>query len=296
MKREIKESRLAKRRMGQDLKKPPKKRRKLKKILAGLFLFLVFVSVLFYLLSPRKWDGVSKVSIAAQEENGNVNLRVFDPSSSSITTFEIPAETQVKAAKELGTWKLGSITRLGIERRVGVDFLKNTLIKSFGFPIDEETDTRESNFSMVDRIRLFLFSLQVSQANKYYIDLTKTRVLTKGRLTDGTEGYKINDIPTNIKSYFVTDNKSVLNVIINNFIMGQGSAFMVSKMLDTLGVNVASIQDKQPDQGLDCVVVGLSKDVATKISKILGCKYEERKALNNFDIEVNIGQKFSDRF
>jgi len=293
------QSRLAKRKMGVALKPLEKKKTKyrLRKIFFAGVIVLFLLITGFYFLSPKEWDGVSKFSVAKQNGDGSVDVDIFDPINSTFTIIKLPADTQVQASNRLGTWRLGSISRLGEYKKIEKDFLKDTLIKSFGFPIDKQTDSTESNFYFVDRIRLILFKLQVGEGGRSTVDLTKTNLLEKGRLADGSSGYVISDaIPTDIKSYFVGDNKNTLNVNIKNEIAGKASAYMVSKVLDALGLNVVSIQDADEDNSLDCVVNGLARDVVIKVSRIFGCDSKFVAASNNFDLEISIGKIFRDRF
>jgi hypothetical protein len=258
-------------------------------------LFGVLVLALFYFLGPRKWDGVSRFSVVSQDDRGDVKVVVYDPPSFSITTIFIPGDVQTQAASGLGTWRLRSITRLGKEKNLGLDFLKNTVIKSFGFPIDLATDSSRSGLSLLDRISIFIFSLQVPATGRHEVDLAKTNMLSKGRLADGSDGYLIADkVTAEIKSYFAGG--KTLNVSVGNFILGKGQAVMVSRVLDTFGMNVVAIQDNQPKEDLDCRVIGLDDGVVSEISRVLGCESVIKAAPNNFDLVVEIGERFKNRF
>jgi len=318
----MKQSRLAKRKlMGTNLSvskstKPTKKRSWKIPAIIGFIILLVFV--LFYFLGVRNWNGHSKIAVAVQEVTGNVIIVIIDPSSSSISKFDIPSETEVQAANQLGTWKIGSITKLGRDKKLKEGFLKNTVIKSFNFPIDFESDesflnltsgnlvkemqsltkTSSSSFSLLDRIRIAVFSLQVSDTARFDTDLSKTSELERVQLVDGSLGFRVTEtIPTNIESYFtIQDNlKQMFNVLINN---GTGSNFyaaLLGKAIEVIGVNVASIQNV-PLSNSDCTVTGLSKDMVFKIAQVFSCQTKLSKPSNNFDIQIDLGSKFKDRF
>ncbi len=312
----MKKSRLAQRKLGTKPKSKPKKKSFFKIILIPVFL-VVFIIVLFYIFSPKVWDGKSKFVVSVQSSSHDVQVLILDPANSLITTLFIPSQTEVQAANQLGTWKIGSITKLGHDKKLGEDFLKNSIIKSFSFPIDFNVDEsfldlvsgnlpKEfkaifvggfSEVSAIDKIRIALFSLQISNASRFNVDLSKTNELERVRLDDGSLGFKVaGNIPTNIESYFVAyDNAHMLNLLINNATSMNQYASITSKVVEILGANVASIQYQSPSD-FDCKVTGLSKDIVLKIARVFSCEVNLVKPVNNFDIQIDIGKKFKDRF
>lgn len=315
----MKQSRLAQRKLGEKKieHKPARKRKKIWKFILIFALAVVIVGVLFFIFGSRAWDGHSKITSVYQKMSGDASIVVLDPGSLSIVTFDVPSQTEVQAARQLGTWKIGSISRLGEDKKISGDFLKNTIIKSFNFPIDEEADESfgrltsgnllseigavvggQSDFSLVDRIKIALFSLQIADVSRFDINLSNTSELERAFLSDGSLGWKVNEnTPTNIESYFVIgdlENKNY-NVLINN---GTGSnlySSLVGKVAEMIGVNVASIQIL-PTTDFDCSVMGQSHEAVDKIARIFSCGKVYGQPANNFDVRIDIGKKFKTRF
>src|SRR3990167_7826494 len=101
-----------------------KKRFSLKKILIVLLLF----GALFVVIKTqtRVWNGKEKVSVVVAGTN-KVVISVFDPGTSEITNIYIPGETQVDAARELGTFRIKNIWRLGENEKIGGVLLSETV-------------------------------------------------------------------------------------------------------------------------------------------------------------------------
>ncbi|SRR5260221_5051574 len=236
------------------------------------------------------WDGKTKLSVISQSGGGDVKVEVFDPANQLITTINIPGSVEVNAANGLGTWKLGSITKLGIDKNLeSGDFLKNTVIKSFNFPIDS------ANLSLIDRIRIKLFLLSVGNAGKANINLEDTGDLIKTQLTDGSKGYKISDtMPTRVEAYFNDANVNE-NVIVKNSTGSVSEGIMAGNVLSVLGAKIASIQNLESDN-FGCKIMGTDEKLVTKIAKIFSCETNLLKPANNFDLEFDLGSQFKNRF
>jgi hypothetical protein len=289
----MKQSRLQSRKLGiKPLKKTKKSHTKFLLILAALC--LTILSIIYLILNASSsWDGKSKFTIASENLTGDITIQILDPSNSSITKIIIPATTEVDAANELGKWKLGSIVKLGIDKNKGNDFLKNTLIKSFQFPIDGS-----SNLPLLDKMRIKFFLLTLAGGNELNLNLEETDYLNRAKLKDGTLGWKIAEsMPTNVESYFNenSQNGRGVNVAVNNSSGVRGEGIMAGKVIEVLGLNVASIINSDKND-FDCKVISENKDLAIKISKILSCDIKFAKPQNNFDLEINLGSKFAQRF
>jgi len=94
-----------------------KKRRKSKKTnnnVTKTAFFLLFAFVFFLLISLRTrfWDSTTKLALVVNREDV-VLIYIFDKGLEEITTITIPNSTQVQVSRQLGTWKLGSVWKLG---------------------------------------------------------------------------------------------------------------------------------------------------------------------------------------
>lgn len=315
-----KESRLAQRKLKEasTIALKPKKRSNIPVILFFILLFFAIIFTLFFVFTPSIWTNKSKLSIATEKNSGDVAVIILDGKRGDITTIQIPGDTEVEAANELGTWKIRSITKLGIDKNLGEDFLKNTIIKSFKFPINSWSDENIINltsgnllktvravfsgnitsFSFFDKIRIAAFALSVGNSGRTNIDLSKTDYLNRSKLTDGSLGWEIStSVPTNIESYFTNDflGSGGINVLINNG-SGVGEAgSMFGKVLEVMGLNIASVQNTQINNS-DCLVTGTNSELIGEIADMFTCKKNISKPQDNFDIEIDLGNKFVNRF
>ena len=260
----------------------------------ALLIFLSLICLGFVIWSFgffSSWDGKSKLSVVSQSGTGDVAVTVYDPGSYGITVIKIPADTLVEAANNLGTWKLGSISKLGIDKNLGSWFLKNTVVKSFYFPIDAVP----ANLSILDKLKIYVFSLSIGNTGKNTIDLANTSYLRRSQLVDGSLGWQITDtMPLSVESYFSVSGTS-MNVLIKNMSGSKRSAVIAGKVVEALGERVASVQNLDASD-TDCKAVGLSDKIITEIAKVFSCQKEIKKPADNFDIEIDLGKKFTSRF
>ncbi len=287
----MKQSRLAQRKLGI---KPTKKEGKsyLKFILFLAFIFIICLLIVIWFLGfGSRWDGKSKFAVVRESLNGDALVQILDPINSSVTNLTIPGSTEVQAARQLGTWKLSSITKLGKDKNEEKDFLKNTIIKSFNFPIDNSND-----LSFIDQLRIKLFLLTLSNTSQINLNLEDTDYLTRAQLVDGSLGFEIKEsIPTRVESLFDEDLGKNMTVTIINSTGSREEGNMVRKVVEVLGLNITSIQNTDK-QNFDCVIKSNNNQLALKIAKIFDCNINLGMPANNFDIEINLGTNFVQRF
>jgi hypothetical protein len=309
-----KPSRLAQRRL------PPKRKRNYKKYIFLLPIIVIAILILWFFVGSSKWDGAGRLGLAIYEKSGDVTVANFDAEAGTITTILIPGTTQVEAAKNLGTWRLASIPKLGDNEKAGGDFVTSTITKSFKFPVEAWADetalgltqnnligaiksafnTRRTNLSLKDRIRLALFSVGVKDSQHVEINLPDTKYIRKSQLPDGSQGYEITgDMPLSLMSVFSDSDisQAKLNILITNATGENKVAADVSKIIEVMGGKVTSIQKISVNENLDCEI--LSRDfpeVSEKISKVFHCKVIGSDPSGNFNLEIKIGKMFKARF
>lgn len=273
---------------------------------------------LVYHFLPSLWDMRSRIVLAIPRKDGDVTVSVFDPQSHSIMYFSLPAETQVTASGNLGTWKLGSIWRLGIQEKKEGRLLTETIVKTFQIPTDgwadenaigflqgnigqivkAVTQIKSTNLTLKDRINLALFSLRLNPSDKYEVNLIDIGYLYPTELLDGDDGYKSRrDLPSKIGSYvsdpFITSERPTMTI---KDATGQiSSAAQVSRVIEALGGKVLSIEDENPEKG-DCIIRAVKPITAARLAEVLGCKIVKQLPTGNFDIEIVIGEDFAKRF
>ncbi|HEX6976738.1 MAG TPA: hypothetical protein VF185_00055 [Patescibacteria group bacterium] len=291
-------------------KNPPKKKNFGRWILLALIVLLI-VAIIYILFGPHIWDAKSRLSIALQKKNGDVEVVTLDPSSSSITTINIPATTQVSASRDLGTWKLGSIQKLGINEKLdGGSFLASSITKSFKFPVeawgDESMDSlsffslfrqTSTNLHLKDKIAIALFSFGIKSASRVDINLANTGYIVGAKLPDGTNGYEISlNIPVKVSSVF-TDaliSKRGVNVVIVDKMQSDFVSGRVGEIIEVLGAKISSIE-KEDALPIDCIVAG-NDPIVGKLANLFKCKVEAKKLNSNVEAEITLGQNFKKRF
>ena len=308
-----KPSRLAQRRV-------PKSRRKrsfFKLFWVVLGVSLVFVASLF--LRRGLWSGESRLSLVIAGNRGDVTLAVFDPESGTITTIDIPGETEVNVARQLGTWRLASVLKLGENEGFGGRLLSETITKSLKLPVEAwassdargfiESDLRgmlkamfsiyKTNLTLGDRINLGLFALRAKKTNRATLDLVSSGNLVRAKLADGTFGYKLRDdtFSSRVLSVFADNviSKSNLTVAIEDKTGRPGTAARVGEIIEVLGGKVVAIKTAGKDN-FDCEITGKDKDSIDKIAATFSCAKKRVSSEINFDLEIKIGESFAKRF
>ncbi len=284
------------------------------KLLIVLFIFII---PLFFLTRTKYWDGKSKLVVVVQG-NGEVLVNSFDPLISEITTVKIPVNTSVEVARDLGTWKLGSVWKLAENEKIGGVLLQETIIKNFNFPVaawakDDAgslgrgdlaaikstlTNPYITNLSVGDRVRLLLFATKVKGSRKKTIELSGSSLLRREKLVDGEDGYAITkSLPAGLIGVFADSEASgnSLRVSIRDATGKPGKASNVAGVIELLGAKVVA-KNTEEAQNVGCVIYSNGESLVRLLHNVLGCKKEKRDQASNFDLEIVLGSKFAERF
>lgn len=305
----------------------PARRRKLRKkrnLTSGLklaslvvFLILMLGLGLFWSLRNGVWDKNEKLSIVTNQEN-SVTITTLNPRVGEITNINIPGNTQVEVAHQLGTWRIESVWQLGNDEGLEGKLLAKTVTKYFKFPVyawsgegliplvsGNPVNILKSLFTPVstnltfgDRIQIALFSMGVSNTGRVNIDLVDTPHLKKTRLVDGEEGYIVVREPSQrILSVFAdtTISKGGFRVFIKDQTSMPGLAEEVGKILEVLGAKVASIEKREGESVEHCLVRG-GKKTAERVARYFGCDVSESELGEGFDLEIVLGENFIEGF
>jgi len=287
----------------------------IKKLLA----VVVTVSAIFVFIKTqtRFWNGRDKLSVAISAQDRLV-VSTFDPETSEITNVYIPGDTQVDSARQLGTFRVKNIRKLGDNEKIGGVLLSETITKNFKFPVTAWASESalafstsepgqifkaivspfETNLGMGDKLALALFSLRVKNTNRVEIDLTNTAFIKKTKLIDGEEGYIISgQIPQGLAAVFADSHISeeALRVVIKNETGESSDPTAVAQILEVLGAKVASLV-KGEMEDYDCQVLGESREITKKVAQILSCEIISGLPEGNFNLEVRLGKGFAERF
>jgi DNA-binding transcriptional regulator of glucitol operon len=279
-------------------------------------LLLVFAFYLFLKITTQLWNGKDKISLVYKETNGDVQVTVLDPLLSEITTIVIPGDTQVEVARNYGTIRIKNVWQLGVNENIDGDLLAETVTQNFLFPVFLWSEKPpgwgsgnlteilnfiflpgSTNISFGDRLQAGLFVLRIQEIGKSVIDLGKSRFLDKGALEDGQAGYVLTGPISQRLTIYFTDNVIGDKNIKVNITDATGSAGISEKLgeiLQVIGGKVVSIEKKSISEDTDCVVTGGSVEAVKKISNLFSCKVGNSKT--SFDLDIEIGKKFAERF
>ncbi len=258
----------------------------------GLAVLLLITGYSVFFFQTKYWNSNGKLAVV--ESYGlEVLISLFDSKASNYVEIIIPGNTQVLTAYGLGTWKLGSLWKLGTDEKIGGSLITRTVAKNFGFPVFIWQDA----LSIGDKLRIGIFKF-TNRNNKETIFLKETACLKKTVFLDGEEGYLVNnDVPEKISSLF-SDQKEFGNVLNAKIIDYSGSyniSNSVGTIIETMGIKVASIS-KNSGFGSDCKVLGKNRGLVKKVALLLGCSQTEVKESGVFDLEISLGKKFVQQF
>jgi hypothetical protein len=280
---------------------------------------LLIVVLLVFKLTTKHWSSDSKLSLVTPGLRGDIKVATFDPSTDSITEIVVPADTEVRVARQLGTWRIKSVWKLGEDENLGGKLLAETLTRQFLIPVYIWADSKGSGFSSTepgeiltaaispyktnlgigDRIKLSMFAFGVKNFKRETVDLGSTRVLEKRQLVDGSMGYKVvSGISSSIAAVFSDPEISSLGAktLITNASSNPSIAKEVGKIVEVIGFKTASVKEEEKvNEDLDCVVTASSDKFADMVSKLFDCKVSVHDEAN-FDLTISIGEKFVKRF
>lgn len=100
----------------------------------------------FYSLNTQKrsvkWDGTSVINLIIAKSEGNdlrsLNFVSLNPIEEKIYILKLPEDIYVQVPRNFGSWKLGSIYKLGQENKppIGEDLVKMSVSKMLALPVD----------------------------------------------------------------------------------------------------------------------------------------------------------------
>ena len=302
-------------------------KRKKAGVITGIFLkvflpiILILVIFAFIKLSTKFWDGQDKFAFAYRLENGDVAVSVMDPRLSEQTTLVIPGDTQVEVAGNYGELRIKNVWQLGVNEKLGGSLMSATVTQNFLFPVSLWSDSdigaladtntfgifhfiffpKSTNISFGDRVSAGIFSLKIGVSGKNLLDLGKNQFLVKQKLNDGLTGYILaGNISQRLTVYFAdsnfesgTSSGKSLRVAIKDATLTPGVADKVGAIIEVMGGKVVEI-DKKDGTDTDCTVFGSNAKAVKKVASIFSCKTSTEAG--SFDLEIDLGQKFAERF
>lgn len=297
------------------LRNKPKKDRP-RYLIYILVLVVIIASYVFLNLSTKFWDKSAKLTLVTKDANGDVVLVIFDVPDRSITNYVIPKDVQVEVARQLGVWRLGSVWQLGKDEKLNGELLVETVTHYFNFPVYVWGDTTslgftkgiaeilkamfspyQTNLGFGDRVRLGIFAMEVTNQDRDEVDLSNSSSMKKMTLSDGEGGYVlVNDFGQTIMSNFADPyiSSKEFKIYVKDGTATGGVAESVGKVIEVMGAKVAALE--KGDVNGVCTVSGQDTTAVKRIAEVFSCKENIGKLDNSFDVEVDLGRDFSNKF
>lgn len=270
------------------------KSRKIKLMVSLFVLMAVLVSAA--VLSVFNSKTFSYYSVAATQPNGGILVEYVDFTNDKIYEIKIPESVEVNLARQRGTLRANAIEKLVSSENLPGEFISDTIIKTFHFPIDYWKHGLSSDIPLSVRLKYNL--KKVTGINRETIDLRESNYLYAEKLIDGEPGYKVRDtMPLLLQSIFADpafSGEYRALQLVNKTGEHQYYLHNLIELFNVMGVKVAPVLDKEK-ASLDCLAISNDEKILAKIGSVLNCdiKIGEPEA---FDIELVVGEDFIKRF
>lgn len=293
----------------------------IKYVLIFLFisLFICIIATVYKLRnSVNLWSDDQKLAVVVDDGDKGVVVVLLDPIHNEIHKFYYPESLQIETARNLGSWKIGSLWRLGANEKVGGMLLAHSVNKSLMTPVSAWADSKflalldknflnipknliiagnVSNLSLIDRIKIARLSLRVDDSKVMSYTSDNMNYIAETKLNDGSDGYVVTRQPSaRILSLFINEHlrTNPNSTVIINSTGNRLKARQFGEVLEVTGIKIASIRDEAHEIG-DCEISAANQKSAELLSRYFACSYST-KTSTNFDIEIRIGEDFIDRF
>jgi hypothetical protein len=278
----------------------------------GLLLFLI---ILFFLLRTKLWNKNEKLNLLVRNKD-SFSVVVLDPLLDEVYIMKVPENTEIDVAGDLGRWKVRSLWDLGKQENLEGKLAARTMIMGLGLPVyawaDEEAfglmssglrssiialfSSYKTNLSFGDKVQILLFSSKVKNTKRAEYDLGETGLLEKNTLSDGTQGYEVSKTPPqNILAIFSEPyfSQGAVRVSIKDVNDNPDSTKKVGRVLEVLGGKLSLVKTASDFKGV-CRVSSKKKTLLDTILKIFDCEEALLDEKQAFDLEITLGEKFTE--
>jgi len=284
-----------------------------------VFLAFIFLSIFIFVFIHTKYWGKNLNLAVVSPSNNDVVVNIFNQMRGEMYTINIPADTQVETAHDLGTWKIGSVWQLGINEKLGGRLLSDTVIKNFLFPVGVWAGSdfnkiidgnfieilgsiifsKRTNLGVGDRVRIAYFSHKIKDFQRYNIDLADTNFLEKTKLKDGKIGFIVtNNFPQELLPAFTEFEEGKILISVFYEFEDKSIANNIAKTLEIMGAKPILIKKVSPDYYLssdDCLIRGNKTGIVERVASIFSCGFK-RDLDKGENMEIILGKGFSERF
>lgn len=261
----------------------------------------------------RIWLGNTRVTFVA---SGNP-VKLFSwQKGRELVSVQFPQGVQINAAQGMGEWQLESLWDLGKTRQVGGELLVKSMQYWLNVPVDGffagEFNTgfpgnlaiffNQSNFTVFDKLKIFVALGFLGAGEQKNYDAQKLRIVKEQRLVDGSLGWKL--VPEQVENFttrefqdaVVAHENSGIGVINPTQVPGAGEK--VAQVLKTMGTDVVWLKSKAELRLEERCVLRVREITTTsfKIARVFSCKVEFEKGEGKLSapIEFIIGQELAE--
>lgn len=290
-----------------------KKRRALrgdaKSVLQWFFLFsavlLLFGGVLRLVSSwqNRVWVGDTRVTFAVA--GSTVKLFSYQKGR-ELVSVEFPQGLEVSAAQGMGEWKLESLYEVGKTRGLGGELLVKSIEYSLSLPVDgyfagELNFFEESNFTVFDKLKIFVVLGSVRTGEQKNFEAQKLRIIKEERLADGELGWKL--VPERTKDFTTREFQDAvvarenIGVGVINATQVRGAGEEIAGIIRTMGSQVVWLRGSKdaPHTQAGCLLrVRERTTTSEKLARVFSCEVEVEKEKLSAPIEFTIVQKLAE--
>lgn len=281
-----------------------------------IFLVVMIMGILIYVWSGSR--NLTDVNLVVNNGNGDLQVININSDNGEITSIVIPGSTQLTVSRQLGNWKAMSLWQLGINENLSGQLMQETVLRNFSFPVTYWAEEKvlgltqrnplvilrtlilpyKSNLTWKDKVKIGFFNLMNLTKPRTELNLDDFSVLRKTKLIDGENGYLVvGDIPPKLMAIFSNRifSQKEIRVLINNRSGSPSVAEKVGRIVEVLGAKVSSIVKEDP-VAIDCQVSGKDKLKVELLKLLFACSKGSTDQIDNFDIVIDIGEKFIRRF
>lgn len=280
--------------------------------------FILLSLFIFIFIHTKYWGKNLNLAVVSPSDSGVV-VRIFNQTRREMYIVNIPGNTQVETAHDLGTWRIGSVWQLGINEKLGGRLLSDTVIKNFMFPVGVWAGSdfnkiingnfieilgsvifsKRTNLGVGDRVRIAYFSHKIKDFQRYNVDLADTKFLERTKLKDGKLGFIVtNDFSQKLLPAFAEFEKGKILISVFYEFEDKSIANNIARTLETMGAKPILIKKVSPDYypfSDSCLVRGDKSGIAERVASIFSCGFKSDLDKGG-NIEIILGKGFSERF
>jgi hypothetical protein len=289
------------------------------KIIIILSIIAILITIIFFItqkLKKKLWRNDNRLTVVMQNYSGDIIISDIDPVAKEIVNVKIPQNLEIDTAGNYGKLRIGKIWDLGKQEKRGGQILASSITSNMNLPVRAWSSSdlmllengslfdfikgilinNQSNLTLGDRIAIGWFTLSLDNIQKSEINLVKTNIIKSTQLTDGSDGYILSGfesakLNSYFSDYYFTNQQTRILITDTNLHSSRGDN--AGRILKILGGNVVSISTKLSNNNFVCKVGPNTDNRSLAISAILLCEVDNSIKDNGSEIQLILGNKYS---